>query len=54
MALIDPADVSNLIEATVRPQPPEIVAQRLNEGIGQGFSWGSPLSAVVLIIGVWS
>jgi len=77
MALIDPTDVSNFIEATVTAasilggvmaywsgyltanalasgQPPEIVAQRLNEGIGRGFSWGGPLSAVVLIIGAWS
>ncbi len=77
MALIDPVDVSNFIEATVTAasilggvmaywsgyltanaladnQPPEVVAQRVNEGLGRGFSWGYPLSALALIIGAWS
>jgi len=40
-------------EALAEGQPPEILGQRVNEGIGQGFRAFWPLSVVVLIIMVW-
>lgn len=41
-------------QALAQRQPPEITAQRVNEGIGLGFLLASPLSIVALIIVVWS
>jgi hypothetical protein len=41
-------------QALAERQPPEIVAQSVNEGIGLGFRHASPLSIVALIIMVWS
>jgi len=41
-------------QALAQDQPPEIVAHRVNEGIGLGFRLISPLSIVALIIVVWS
>jgi hypothetical protein len=35
-------------------QPPEVVAQRVNEGIGEGFVYGSLPAIVALMIMVWS
>jgi hypothetical protein len=41
-------------QAMAQQQPPEIVAQRVNEGVGDGFKWISPLSIIAFIIVVWS
>jgi hypothetical protein len=41
-------------QALARQQAPEYVAQRVNEGIGDGFKFGSPLAIAALIIMVWS
>jgi hypothetical protein len=41
-------------EALTANQPPEIVAHRINEGIGRGFIWGSLPATVALIIAVWN
>ncbi len=41
-------------QALVRGQPPEIVAQRVNEGLAIGFMGVSPISAFATIIAVWS
>jgi hypothetical protein len=35
-------------------QLPEILSQRINEGIGEGFSWGWPTAIVALIIKAWT
>lgn len=35
-------------------EPPEVVTQRINEGIGNGFLWGAVLGAMALIIVLWS
>jgi hypothetical protein len=32
---------------------PAILAQRINEGVGEGFSWGSPLALFAFIILLW-
>jgi hypothetical protein len=41
-------------QALAQRQPPEMVAQSVNEGIGLGFRHVSPLSIIALIIMVWS
>lgn len=41
-------------QALAQRQPPEFVAQRINEGLGEGFKWVSPLSIIALIIVVWT
>ncbi|HWM55560.1 MAG TPA: hypothetical protein VNO20_09250 [Solirubrobacterales bacterium] len=41
-------------QALAQRQPPEFVAQRINEGLGEGFKWVSPFSIVALIIVVWT
>lgn len=41
-------------QALAQEQPPEFVAQRVNEGIAIGFRVASPASIVALIIMVWS
>jgi hypothetical protein len=41
-------------QALAERQPPHVVAQRVNEGVGFGFFWGSPLALVALMIVVWS
>ena len=41
-------------QALTQRQPPEIVAQRVNEGIGKGFAWGSLPAIPALIIVMWS
>lgn len=33
---------------------PEILGQRVNEGIAKGFVWGWPVSMLVFIIGLWA
>ena len=40
--------------ALAEEQSAEFVAQRINEGVGEGFKWVSPFSIVALIIVVWS
>jgi hypothetical protein len=32
---------------------PPIVAQRINEGLGEGFSWGLPVAIFCLIVLLW-
>jgi hypothetical protein len=34
--------------------PPEAVSQQVNQGIADGFSLGSPMAAVALILLAWS
>jgi hypothetical protein len=41
-------------QALAQNQPPEFVAQRVNEGIGLGFRFASPVSVIALIIMVWN
>lgn len=41
-------------QALAQGQTPEIIAQWINEGIGLGFRYLSPLSIVALIIMTWS
>jgi hypothetical protein len=41
-------------KALALDRPPEIVAQRVNEGIGRGFEVAWPASIIALIIMVWS
>lgn len=33
---------------------PEVLGQRVNEGIAKGFVWGWPVSMLVFIIGLWA
>lgn len=35
-------------------QSPEILGQRVNEALGNGFNWGWPAALDALIIGVWT
>lgn len=41
-------------QALAQKQAPEIVAYAVNEGIGLGFRYLSPLSIVALMIMVWN
>lgn len=41
-------------QALAAHQPPHVVAQRINEGIGEGFIGGSLPAISALIIVVWS
>lgn len=41
-------------EAVAENQSPEILSQRINEGIAKGFVWGWPLSVITLIIELWA
>jgi hypothetical protein len=40
--------------ALAHEQSPEIVGQRINEGIAEGFELMSPLSIIAFIIVVWT
>jgi hypothetical protein len=40
--------------AMAERQPPEILAQCVNEGIGRGFAAGWPIATAALIIEMWS
>jgi hypothetical protein len=40
-------------QAASEEQPPEVLGQRVNEGLAQGFSWGWPTAIVALIITIW-
>jgi len=41
-------------QAVSEEQPPEILGQRVNEGLAEGFTWGWPTAIVALIIGAWT
>jgi hypothetical protein len=41
-------------QAMAEGQPSEILSQRVNEGIGEGFTAGWPVAIVALIIGLWT
>ena len=41
-------------QAMAEGQPPDILSQRVNEGIGEGFTAGWPVAIVALIIGIWT
>lgn len=41
-------------EAVAESQTPEILSQRVNEGMAKGFVWGWPLSVITLIIELWA
>lgn len=41
-------------QALAERSRPEIVAQRINEGVGIGFLAGSPLAIAALIIEAWT
>ncbi len=45
---------SGAAEALNELQPPEVVAHRINQGIGLGYETFSPLSIVALIITLWT
>jgi hypothetical protein len=40
--------------ATSEDQPPQVVAQLVNEGLGKGFSWGLPTATFCLMILLWT
>lgn len=44
----------NAAQALGQHSDPQFVAQRINEGIGEGFKMMWPLSIVALIIVVWT
>ena len=41
-------------QAMIERLDPEILGQRVNEGIGEGFAAGWPLAILVSIIGAWT
>ena len=41
-------------QAMAEGQPPDVLSQRINEGIGEGFMAGWPVAIVALIIGIWT
>jgi hypothetical protein len=41
-------------KAVAENHPPEVLGQRVNEGIAKGFVWGWPVSMVVFMIGLWA
>lgn len=41
-------------QSLAREEPPERLAHAVNEGLGIGFTHGSPFSIAALIIMVWS
>jgi len=41
-------------QAISEQQPPDILGQQINEGIGEGFSWGWPAAILALIIMMWT
>jgi len=40
-------------QAVAESQSPDILGQRINEGIAKGFVWGWPLSILAFIIELW-
>lgn len=41
-------------QAVSEEQSPEILGQRVNEGLAEGFSWGWPTAIAALIIELWT
>lgn len=41
-------------QAVSEEQPPEILGQRVNEGLAEGFTWGWPTAIAALIIKAWT
>jgi len=41
-------------QALAQQRSPELLAQRVNEGIGQGFNWGCLPALLAFIIVAWS
>lgn len=41
-------------QAMAERQPPDVLGQRVNEGIGEGFASGWPLAILAFIIGTWT
>lgn len=41
-------------EAVAEERPAAELAQAVNEGIAEGFKWGSPLAAIIFMIVLWS
>jgi hypothetical protein len=41
-------------EAVAEGQLPAGLAHAINEGVAEGFRWGSPLAAITLIMVLWS
>lgn len=41
-------------QAVSEELPPEILGQRVNEGLAEGFTWGWPTAIVALIIKAWT
>jgi hypothetical protein len=41
-------------QAVFEEQPPEILSQLVNEGLGEGFTWGWPAAVIALIIVMWT
>jgi hypothetical protein len=39
--------------ALAEDRPPSLIAQRVNEGVGEGFLIGAPAAVVTLIIELW-
>lgn len=42
------------VRAVSEELPPEVLGQRVNEGLAEGFTWGWPVAIAALIIGVWT
>lgn len=40
-------------EAMSEDQPSAVLAERVNEGLGDGFSWGRPAALLAFIILAW-
>lgn len=41
-------------QAMAEHQPSDVLAQRINEGIAEGFAAGWPLAILAFIIGTWT
>jgi hypothetical protein len=41
-------------QATAESRPPQIVAQRINEGLAKGYSWGRTPATFCLIFLLWT
>lgn len=41
-------------EAVTEGQSAAELAHSINEGVAEGFNWGSPLAAIALMIMLWS
>jgi hypothetical protein len=41
------------VKAMARSSP-DVLAQRVNEGMGIGFLWGAPLAFVIFIVFIWT